>query len=414
MLEAVSVVLLVAVLAVAVVRPRAVPDAAVAVPAALIVIAVGAVSWGHARAELGRLGPVVGFLAAVLALADACAAEGLFAAAGNAVARATGRSGRRMLVGVVGLAAATTAVLSLDTTVVLLTPVVLATLREVDLPARPSLYACAHIANSGSLLLPVSNLTNLLAVAVVPISFTRFAALMALPWLVTLAVTFVVLRVFFRADVSVEAVRAAGPPFPFPRFAGGVLALTLAGFVVTSFAGVAPVWAAVGGAVVLAGKRVLARQTHPWHVIVSAAPQFCAFVLALGVVVRAVSDQGLGHVVPHLLPAGASLVDLLAVAGVAAVLSNLVNNLPATLLLLPIAATHGVAPVLAVLVGVNIGPNLTYPGSLATLLWRRVLVRDGLARPLGEFTAVGLALVPVSLVAATVALWLSVRLIGVA
>ena len=72
-----------------------------------------------------------------------------------------------------------------------------------------------------------------------------------------------------------------------------------------------------------------------------------------------------------MLPAGDSLGALLLVAAVSAVAANLLNNLPATLILVPVAAMSGAAPVLAVLIGVNVGPNLTYAGSLATLLWRR-------------------------------------------
>ena len=84
----------------------------------------------------------------------------------------------------VALAAGVTAVLTLDATVVLLTPVVLRTAQQLRVRRRPHLYACAHLANSGSLLLPVSNLTNLLAFAATGLSFGRFTALMALPWTV--------------------------------------------------------------------------------------------------------------------------------------------------------------------------------------------------------------------------------------
>jgi arsenical pump membrane protein len=144
----------------------------------------------------------------------------------------------------------------------------------------------------------------------------------------------------------------------------------------------------------------------------STAPLFCVFVLALGVVVRTAGDHGLGHLVRQLTPAGSSLPALLGVAAVAAIVANVVNNLPAVLLLAPVVAPAGVGPMLAVLVGVNVGPNLTYVGSLATLLWRRVLRAHGLDAPVVEFSVVGLATAPVVIVAATVALWLSIRVVG--
>lgn len=144
----------------------------------------------------------------------------------------------------------------------------------------------------------------------------------------------------------------------------------------------------------------------------AAAPAFLAFVLALGVVVRAVVDNGLADALHHVLPDGTGIVALLGIAALAAVLANLINNLPAVLVLLPLTAAAGPGAVLAVLLRVNIGPNLTYAGSLATLLWRRILHRDDHEVELGEFTRLGLLTVPTALAAAVVALWGSLQLVG--
>jgi arsenical pump membrane protein len=109
-------------------------------------------------------------------------------------------------------------------------------------------------------------------------------------------------------------------------------------------------------------------------------------------------------------PTGGSLPDLLAIAALSAILPNLVNNLPATLMLIPVAATAaGPGPVLATLIGVNVGPNLTYVGSLATLLWRRVLRAEDTAVEPGEFLRLGALTVPAGLVAATALLWLALN-----
>ena len=97
---------------------------------------------------------------------------------------------------------------------------------------------------------------------------------------------------------------------------------------------------------------------------------------------------------------------------VAAVLANLVNNLPATLMMLPAVAGQGAGPVLAALIGVNVGPNLTYAGSLATLLWRRLLRHRAAEPELGEFLRLGALTVPPALIGGVLALWVGVRLTG--
>jgi arsenical pump membrane protein len=144
----------------------------------------------------------------------------------------------------------------------------------------------------------------------------------------------------------------------------------------------------------------------------AANPLFLAFVLALGIVVRGVEDNGVGRALVRLLPANAGLVDLLLLAFAAALLANLVNNLPATLMLLPAVAGHGPGPVLAALIGVNVGPNLTYVGSLATLLWRRLLHHRDAEPALGEFLRLGALSVPAALTVGVLALWLSLRWFG--
>ncbi|WP_189704550.1 arsenic transporter [Streptomyces anandii] len=410
--ETLSVVLLVAVLAWAVIRPFGWPEAVMAVPAAGITVATGAISLDHARAEAERLGPVVGFLAAVLVLAHFCDVEGLFQACGAWMARWAGGRPVRLLTAVFALASAITAVLSLDATIVLLTPVVFATAARTGVRPKPHVYACTHLSNTASLLLPVSNLTNLLAFAASGLGFTRFAVLMALPWLVAIGAEYVVFRRFFARDLAAAAPsRSAGEPPALPLFALVTVACTLAGFVVTSTFGVEPAWAAFAGALVLAGRALVRRRATPLSVVRAAAPAFLAFVLALGIVVRAVVDNGLASALGHVLPGGGSLPALLGIAALAAVLANMINNLPAVLVLLPLAAPAGPGSVLAVLLGVNIGPNLTYAGSLATLLWRRIVHQHEHGVDLKEFTRLGLIAVPASLVPAVVALWGSLQVL---
>ncbi len=329
------------------------------------------------------------------------------------MARASGGRPRTLLGGVFVTASVITAVLSLDATVVLLTPVVFATAAQLGVRPKPHVFACTHLSNSASLLLPVSNLTNLLAFASSGLSFTRFAGLMALPWIVAIALEYVVFRWFFRTDLDAPAhAPETAPVRELPVFALATVGLTLVGFVLASATGIDPAWAACAGASTMAVRALVRRRTTVFKIVQSASLPFLAFVLGLGLVVRAVVDNGLDEVLRHVVPSGNGLVALLGVAAVAGVLANVINNLPAVLVLLPLVVPFGSGAVLAVLLGVNLGPNLTYAGSLATLLWRRIVHDHDTEVNLPEFTRLGLLAVPATLVGAVVALWASLHVIG--
>jgi len=399
--------LLVGTLASAAVDSRRVPPALIAVPGAAALVAVRSVDAGAAAATLREVAPTVGFLVVVLLLAELADREGLFSWAAAHTARRAGRSARSLLGWVTVLAAVVTAVLSLDATVVLLTPVVVATARRLRVPVGPHGFAVGHLANSASLLLPVSNLTNLLAVAATGMSFVHFAGLMAGPQLVAVAVEYVLLRLLFRGALRTPVtVPATGAP-PVPVLALVVVGLTVTGFAVASLLGAPPVVPAALGVAVLAARQLAAGRLRARDLVVAANLPFGLFVLGLAVIVLTLQRDGLDRLLGDLLPDGAGLLPLLGVAAGAALLANLVNNLPATLALVPVAAAAGVPTVLAVLIGVNLGPNLTYAGSLANLLWRRVLGAD--APGTARFSLVGLVTVPFTLVGATTALWLALR-----
>jgi arsenical pump membrane protein len=406
-----SLALLISVLAFAVARPWGLAEAWAAVPAAGVALLLGLVTPDAALDEIRKLGPTVGFLAAVLALAFLAGAHRVFDYVGLLATGISRGRPRRLLIAVFVAAALTTAALSLDATVVLLTPVVFTAAARLGARSRPHTYACAHLANSASLLLPVSNLTNLLAFAASGLTFLGFAAVMALPWLAVIAVEYVAFRWFFRADLAAPAhdPDPAETPDP-PRYALIVLAVTLAGFTVAQPFGVHPAWVAVVGALALAVPLLRRRAVSGWTLVREANPAFCAFVFALGIVVLAVRGHGLGRV-DALVPEQPSLLGLLGAAALAAVLANLLNNLPAVLVLLP-AVESSPGLLLAVLIGVNVGPNLTYVGSLATLLWRQVLHMRDAAPSTREFLTLGALTVPAGLVTAVVALWFGLRVLS--
>ena len=411
---AVTVPLLVLVLAVALRGHRAPAAAGVSVLGAALAVLVGAIGGGPASDEIYDVGSVLILLSTLTILARLADVEGVFTWAAKFLLPARDRSSVAMFRRLILVTAVTTAVLSVDAAVLLLTPVVVMTVSRMHLSTRPHGYACGPLANSASLLLPVSNLTNLLAFSATGLSVLSFTGFMALPWLVALVTQYALLRRLYADDLDIqpaEQASTASEP-PVPRLAIAVLASTAVGFVVASAIGVALVWPVAAGAGVLAVRQLIGRRNTVGDVMEAANLSFALFVVGLAVIVRGIQENGVGDLLSAALPDGVGLVALLAAAGIGAVLANLVGNIAATLVLVPAAALAGTPAILALLIGVNIGANLSYLGSHSMLVWRRILPPYAAAPSPLEFTKIGVLTAPPTLIAATVALWISVRLFG--
>jgi arsenical pump membrane protein len=389
------------------------PDLWVAGPAAVLVVVTGLVGIDEVGDTLDRLAPTLAFLAAVFVLAEVARDAGLFSAAG-AWMGARASSSRRLVLVVSAVAIVVTVLMSLDATAVLFTPVVVQLVQARRSRSDAPLLATAQLANASSSLLPVSNLTNLLVFSATGLTFGGFAVRMALP---TLAAASVVVGTAVRSDGDDRP----APPDPavsqvrldaFAWFVVAAVAALLVAFFVGSALGLEPAWIALVGAAVVGGAAVGKRRAHPARLLTAAAPQFLLFVVALAVVVDAAVGHGLGDAARDVLPSGDGLLALLAMAGLAALLANLVNNVPATLVLSSVVPAGNTGLLLAMLLGVNVGPNLTYTGSLATLLWRRVVRAAGVEPSRRAFFRFGAVATPLALVLATVMLRLTLQVTG--
>jgi arsenical pump membrane protein len=344
--------------------------------------------------DLGSLTEIIAFLVAMMVLAQACADEGVFDVLGGQVARLARGSSTRMLAWSVGLAAVVTTALSLDATVVLLTPVLVAASTH-----RSHAYASVRLANSGSTLLPVSNLTNLLVFGATGLSFVGFAWAMLPVWLVAIAAEYAVLTWWFRGELREPYARPAGEAYAVPLFPCAVVLVVL--FALAS--GTTPWMSALAGAI-LVGGYALVRRTTTWRELFEAANlPLAGFILLWALVVAWLGTTRVGEWFDDAMPAGTGLGALLLTALIAMVAANIVNNLPATLLLLPAASAAGPEAVLALLIGVNVGANLTLIGSLANLLWRQSSARA--LSSVREFHVLGLATTPAIVVVSTTVLW---------
>lgn len=393
--------------------------------AALLILGAAAVATGLLPfASLGALAdrvvPILAFVLAITVATELFNASGLFEWIASHFRR-WGR-GRAFLLWILvgGLSIAATVFLSLDTTAVLLTPIVVVLARRCALPPMPFALTTVWLANTASLLLPVSNLTNLLALHTLgDIPPALFAARMALPALWCAAVPLAAVALPFRKDLArryqvgparvgparVEAAAAtADPPTSDPptsdpdRMLLGLSAVVLAALLPALVSGV-PVWipstAAAAVLVVAFGVRrraVLAWSLVPWQLIV--------FASGLFVVMEALQHLGARELAAGLLGVGDGPLDLMRVAAWGAVGANVANNLPAYLAFEHAAGSP--ARLVALLVGVNAGPLVTPWASLATLIWHEQLRRLGVGVSWWGYAAAGLVLVPVLIVPAAV------------
>ena len=351
-----------------------------------------------------RVGPILGFLVVITVVAELSDKIGVFSTVAHGAARLAGGSVVRLWLLVVGTAVLATTVLSLDTTAVLLTPVALALARQLDLDRRLFAYTTVWLANTASLLLPVSNLTNLLAVGVLPQrGAVLFAALLWPAALAAVAVTVAALALIFRRSLRGRFRPTSREPVDHRGLL--VLAMVICGLLGPAFlAGVDVTVAAVVAAVVLvAGCLVIDRSLLSWRLL---PWPLVLGVAALFVLVQLAHDHGLGAAMARAAGTGDSWPALARLAGLGAGGANAIDNLPAYLALEPTTVGSPVR-VAALLVGVNAGPLVTPWASLATLLWAARCRSAGLSVSWGRFLVRGLVLVPVLLAACVTALWLT-------
>jgi arsenical pump membrane protein len=378
--------------------------------AGLLCVLTGLLPAAEAEDNARRIAPLLLFLGSVIVLAKLAKQAQVF----DVIAARLAIVGRGNFLALfllcVVFAAVTTMVLNLDTTAVLLTPVLLALAPRARVPALPLAMTTVWLANTASLLLPVSNLTNLLAANRVALAAPEFAARMWLPQLVAIAATMVFLWGFYwrrgrrghpryspPAPVQLARpqdralFRVAGAAcllfvlaIPFIRDQIGYAALGAALIVVVAFA--------------VLDRAQLRLSLVPWQLLI--------FVSGLFLVVPTLSRFGLADVMTALIGTDPNGVGVYRAAAAGAGLSNVLNNLPAYVAgeaVVP-AANHD--QLLGLLIGVNLGPIVTPWASLATLLCLESCRDHGLRVPLGRFMLTGLGLATVALAGSVAALLL--------
>ena len=338
---------------------------------------------------LGRVLPVLVFFVAITVVAEIADAAGVFDVAGHWASRAGRHRTPLLWLLFVLVAVACTVVLSLDTTAVLLTPVGLAIAAQLSISPVPFALTTLWIANTASMLLPVSNLTNLLALHhfdQLGVGHAGYVRLAAAPAVAAVVGTVIVLYLLHRCELRGRYLPDA-PPDPHDQvLLVAAAAVCLA--VGPLFAiGLSPAWVASIAAVVLVGaawarNRGLVRHLKvPWRMALAVA--------ALFVIIDAALQLGLQPALASLAGEGTSPGDLARVAGAGALAANAVNNLPAYIALESVTS-DAPARLMALLIGVNVAPLVTPWASLATLLWAQRCRARGIHIPVKSVALQGL------------------------
>jgi arsenical pump membrane protein len=395
-------------------RARGVSEWVYASAGALLLTVFGLVPLRDVAAAIGRGGDVYLFLTGMMVLAELARREGVFDwVAAHAVTAARG-SRWRLFALVYGVGTIVTVVLSNDATAVVLTPAVAAAVRKAEAAPLPHLLACALIANAASFVLPISNPANLVVFADRLPALGSWIAMFGVPSALAIAVTFAVLAFVVRRDLQ-GGLAPAGDLPPLTTNAQ----VTLLGIGVTAAALVAAsalnwrlgMTTCAAGAVVylviLACDRAAAIgvvRSVSWSVLVLVAG---LFVLVQGMELTGL--LGLTRRAAEFAAGWPPVFGILGAGLTTGFVANAINNLPAGLIAgASVATVHGHAALrAAVAIGIDLGPNLSVTGSLATVLWLIALRREQVSVSAWSFLRVGATVMPPALVLALVSLALA-------
>jgi arsenical pump membrane protein len=392
-------------------RPWNFPEFIWAAAGAALLVLFNLLPWPDALVAAARGMDVYLFLVGMMLLAEVARKQRLFDWLAAQAVRSAKGSAKRLFLIVYMVGTAVTVLLSNDATAVVLTPAVYAATRAAKVEPLPYLFICAFIANAASFVLPISNPANLVVFGAQMPPLSEWLRYFTLPSVAAIAATYVALRLTQRSalNASVADVDEMPPLTPGGKIAACGIVLTAVVLLGTSVFGCdlgLPTFLA--GTAVTVIVLVIGRQS-PMPVLKAASWSVLPLVAGLFILVEGMNRTGVLPSLAHILQDAAATSPHVTswVAGIGvAIASNLINNLPMGL----IAATTSQAarvPQLvtgAILIGVDLGPNLSVTGSLATILWLIALRREGEHVAAWQFLKLGFVVMPPALLLALLAL----------
>ncbi len=386
------------------IRPRNIPEVYWISGGALLLLILRLIPLNLAGKAVAEGSDVYLFLIGMMLLSALADEHGVFEWVSSAAIRGAHGSTARLFTLVYGIGTLTTIFMSNDATAVVLTPAILTAVRKAKIEPLPHLFACALIANAASFVLPISNPANLVVFHQGMPPLGQWLLSFGIPSLLAIAATYLLMRIIFRSDLQ-SRIDEKVQPEPLQSNGklvlaglGGVIAVLLACSAFDKDLGLPTCLAAL----IVAGLVSIKAKSNPLKLAREISWGTLTLVAALFIMVDAVesvgalklTEAGL-HWAEKLVPDVGALV----VGFVVGIANNLVNNLPLGLIAggtLQAAHTKGLLAN-AVLIGVDLGPNLSVTGSLATILWLLALRKEKIEVSFWKFLRVGAIVMPAAL-----------------
>jgi arsenical pump membrane protein len=389
------------------IRPRDIPEVYWVGGGAVLLVVLRLIPLQLAGKAAAEGSDVYLFLIGMMLLSELAREHGVFDWLSSAALKGAHGSATRLFTLVYGVGTLVTIFMSNDATAVVLTPAILAVIRKAKVAPLPYLFACALIANAASFVLPISNPANLVVFHSSMPPLGRWLASFGVPSIISIAVTYLVMRFVFRKELTDGTEKDDGAK---PLSTDGAIVLGGIAVIVVVLLTASALDRDLGlptclAAIALTAVVFIKARTNPWSLMREISWATIALVAGLFIMVEAVQSigalkltQAAFHGVQQLAPALAVLVT----GFVVGIGNNLVNNLPLGLIAgATLHAEHARGLIAnAVLIGVDLGPNLSVTGSLATILWLIALRKEKLNVSGWDFFKVGVLAMPVALAAA--------------
>ncbi|MGA2391312.1 MAG: arsenic transporter [Candidatus Sulfotelmatobacter sp.] len=388
------------------VRPRNIPEVYWIAGGVLLLLSLRLIPLQFAGRAVVKALDVCFFLIGMMLLSELAREHGVFDWLSSVAARSARGSCSRLFALVYAVGTIVTIFMSNDATAVVLTPAILTAVRRAKVQPLPYLFVCAFIANAASFLLPISNPANLVVFHNQMPPLGRWLVSYGVPSFLSITTTFIAMRWLFRKELC-AAIEGVAETKPLRR--GGVLIMVGLAAMVAVLLTASSLGKDLGLPTCLAALAITAfisiiTRNNPLRLAREISWPTLALVVGLFVMVDAVESVGAMQWTREWLTWVQTLestTGTLITGFAVSIANNLVNNLPLGLIAgSTLQAAHAKGLIAdAVLIGVDLGPNLTITGSLATILWLIALRKEKLDVSFWDFLKVGVVAMPIALLA---------------